>query len=160
MYNFKDKAVHVRALLRERFADTDKEILRAVSPDHPEALSLRHSSTRHEIILHALLDIITREEIERKREEIIAPLPSQEGENAPSDPADGKGEKESTDPKGKDVANEGLKEQVKDIADQTDDIQTRVEDLESQVSGLSDDLNEEKKSEKRPVKPKKKPSTH
>ena len=152
MYNFKDKAVHVTALLRERFADTDKEILRAVSPDHPEALSLRPSSTRHEIILHALLDIITREEIERKREEILDPLPSQEGKNGPTELDDDNAE-------GKDAANKGLKEQVKDIADQTDDIQTRVEDLESQVSGLSDDLNEGKKNKKRPVKPKRKPST-
>lgn len=130
MYNYKDKAVHVRDLLRERFADTDREILRAVSPNHPESLCVRPASQRHEIVLHALLDIITREEVEKRREAILNPAPAEDNSL------------------------------LSEVADQANQLEGRVDDLEEQVSDLSDELNAEKKSEPKNQKNKKKKSTH
>ena len=129
MYNYKDKAVHVRDLLRERFADTDREILRAVSPNHPEALCVRPASQRHEIVLHALLDIITREEVEKRREAILKPAPAEDNSL------------------------------LSEVAGQANRLEGRVDDLKEQVSDLSDKLNAEKKSKPKPQKNKKKKST-
>ncbi|DBA55707.1 TPA_asm: hypothetical protein [Porphyromonas phage phage022a_WW2931] len=129
MYNYKDKAVHVRDLLRERFADTDREILRAVSPNHPEALCVRPASQRHEIVLHALLDIITREEVEKRREAILNPAPAEDNSL------------------------------LSEVAGQANRLEGRVDDLKEQVSDLSDKLNAEKKSKPKPQKNKKKKST-
>ena len=164
MYNYKDKAVHVRDLLRERFADTDREILRAVSPNHPEALCVRPASQRHEIVLHALLDIITREEVEKRREAILNPAP-----------VDGDGDSESVeDPtpapthvdgedNAEDVDNPASAEDnsfLSEVADQANQLEGRVDELEEQVSDLSDELTAEKKSEPKPQKNKRKKSTH
>ncbi|KGL49880.1 hypothetical protein [Porphyromonas gulae] len=164
MYNYKDKAVHVRDLLRERFADTDREILRAVSPDHPESLCVRPASQRHEIVLHALLDIITREEVEKRREAILNPAP-----------VDGDGDSESVeDPtpapthvdgedNAEDVDNPAPAEDnslLSEVADQANQLEGRVDELEGQISDLSDELNAEKKSEQKPQKNKRKKSTH
>lgn len=145
MYNYKDKAVHVRDLLRERFAETDREILSTVSPNHPEALCIRPANQRHEIVLHALLDLITREEVEKRREAILNPAP-----------VDGDGDSE-------DVENPTPAEDnslLSEVADQANQLEGRVDDLEEQVSDLSDELNAEKKSEQKPQKNKRKKSTH
>lgn len=145
MYNYKDKAVHVRDLLRERFADTDREILRAVSPNHPESLCVRPASQRHEIVLHALLDIITREEVEKRREAILNPAPVDGEDNA------------------EDVDNPAPAEDnslLSEVADQANQLEGRVDELEGQISDLSDELNAEKKSEPKPQKNKRKKSTH
>ncbi len=159
MYNYKDKAVHVRDLLRERFADTDREILRAVSPNHPESLCVRPASQRHEIVLHALLDIITREEVEKRREAILNPAP-----------VDGDGDSESVEdptPAPTHVDGEDNAEDVdnpapaeSEVADQANQLEGRVDELEGQISDLSDELNAEKKSEPKPQKNKRKKSTH
>lgn len=164
MYNYKDKAVHVRDLSRERFADTDREILRAVSPNHPESLCVRPASQRHEIVLHALLDIITREEVEKRREAILNPAP-----------VDGDGDSESVeDPtpapthvdgedNAEDVDNPAPAEDnslLSEVADQANQLEGRVDELEGQISDLSDELNAKKKSEPKPQKNKRKKSTH
>lgn len=166
MYNYKDKAVHVRDLLRERFADTDREILRAVSPNHPEALCIRPAIQRHEIVLHALLDLITREEVEKRREAILNPDPalvdgdgdSEDVEDptlatTPVDGEDNAGEEKNPTP----AEDNSL---LSEVADQANQLEGRVDDLEEQVSDLSDELNAEKKSEPKPQKNKRKKSTH
>lgn len=171
MYNFRAKCVHVRDLARERFAEVDLEILRKVAPEHSESLDVRPAGPRHEVVLHALLDIVTREAIEKMRDEILNPrteaaLPKDqpdgnadgetEGKQAPDQDGDGTTET-STDA---DEENPELKDQVNDLSDQTDDLNGRVDDLEGQVSEIVDDLNEQKKSGKRPKKSKKKTNTH
>lgn len=144
MYTFKDKAVHVAALQRERFAEVDLRILQDVAPSHPEAQGVRPPSTRHNVILHALLDVVTREEIENRREEILNPKPK-------TDPDASEGE---DNPSTADVA-----AQVNDIASQADNLQERVDELEGQVSDLAGELDGEKKSEPQAPKGKKKKST-
>ena len=163
MYNYKDKAVHVRDLLRERFADTDREILRAVSPNHPESLCVRPASQRHEIVLHALLDLITREEVEKRREAILNPDPapvdgdseSVEDPTPATTPVDGEDNAEEE----KNPAPAEDNSLLSEVADQANQLEGRVDDLEEQVSDLSDELNAEKKSEPKPQKNKKKKST-
>lgn len=162
MYTFKDKAVHVAALQRERFAEVDLRILQDVAPSHPEAQGVRPPSTRHNVILHALLDVVTREEIENRREEILNPKPktdpdASEGEDGKKDPvlpADPNASKGEDNPSTADVA-----AQVNDIASQADNLQERVDELEGQVSDLAGELDEEKKSEPQAPKGKKKKST-
>ena len=164
MYNYKDKAVHVRDLLRERFAETDREILSTVSPNHPESLCVRPASQRHEIVLHALLDIITREEVEKRREAILNPAPvdgdgdseSVEDPTPAPTPVDGEDNAEDVDNPAPAEDNSLLSE----VADQANQLEGRVDDLEEQVSDLSDELNAEKKSEQKPQKNKRKKSTH
>lgn len=162
MYTFKDKAVHVAALQRERFAEVDLRILQDVAPSHPEAQGVRPPSTRHNVILHALLDVVTREEIENRREEILNPKPktdtdASEGEDGKKDPvlpADPNASEGEDNPPTADVA-----AQVNDIASQADNLQERVDELEGQVSDLAGELDEEKKSEPQAPKGKKKKST-
>ena len=162
MYTFKDKAVHVAALQRERFAEVDLRILQDVAPSHPEAQGVRPPSTRHNVILHALLDVVTREEIENRREEILNPKPktdpdASEGEDGKKDPvlpADPNASEGEDNPPTADVA-----AQVNDIASQADNLQERVDELEGQVSDLAGELDEEKKSEPQVPKGKKKKST-
>lgn len=162
MYTFKDKAVHVAALQRERFAEVDLRILQDVAPSHPEAQGVRPPSTRHNVILHALLDVVTREEIENRREEILNPKPktdpdASKGEGGKKDPvlpADPNASKGKDNPSTADVA-----AQVNDIASQADNLQERVDELEGQVSDLAGELDEEKKSEPQAPKGKKKKST-
>lgn len=166
MYNFRDKAVHVADLLRERFAEVDLRILQDVAPDHPEARGIRPALQRHEVILHVLLDVVTREEVEKRREAILNPDP---------DPVDGDGDSKSVEdptPVTTPVDREDNAEEKKnptpaednsflsEVADQANQLEGRVEDLEGQVSDLSDELNAEKKSEPKPQKNKKKKSTH
>ena len=162
MYTFKDKAVHVAALQRERFAEVDLRILQDVAPSHPEAQGVRPPSTRHNVILHALLDVVTREEIENRREEILNPKPktdpdASEGEDGKKDPvlpADPDASEGEDNPSTADVA-----AQVNDIASQADNLQERVDELEGQVSDLAGELDGEKKSEPQAPKGKKKKST-
>lgn len=164
MYNYKDKAVHVRDLLRERFADTDREILRAVSPNHPESLCVRPASQRHEIVLHALLDIITREEVEKRREAILNPaLVDGDGDSeSVEDPTPAPTHVDGED-NAEDVDNPAPAEDnslLSEVADQANQLEGRVDELEGQISDLSDELNAEKKSEPKPQKNKRKKSTH
>ncbi|DBA55370.1 TPA_asm: hypothetical protein [Porphyromonas phage phage017a_JCVISC001] len=172
MYNFRAKCVHVRDLARERFAEVDLEILRKVAPEHSESLDVRPAGPRHEVVLHALLDIVTREAVEKMRDEIMntetteaePPKDQPDGnadggtEEQPTQTQNGDGTTEtSTDA---DEENPELKDQVNDLSDQTDDLNGRVDDLEGQVSEIVEDLNEQKKSGKRPRKSKKKTNTH
>ncbi|DBA56242.1 TPA_asm: hypothetical protein [Porphyromonas phage phage030a_KCOM2803] len=180
MYTFKDKAVHVAALQRERFAEVDLRILQDVAPSHPEAQGVRPPSTRHNVILHALLDVVTREEIENRREEILNPKPktdpdASEGEDGkkdpvlPADPDASEGEDGKKDPvlpadpdasEGEDnPSTADVAAQVNDIASQADNLQERVDELEGQVSDLAGELDGEKKSEPQAPKGKKKKST-
>ena len=147
MYNFRDKAVHVADLLRERFAEIDLRILQDVAPDHPEARGIRPALQRHEVILHVLLDVVTREEVEKRREAILNPAPT---------PVDGEDNAEDVDNPAPAEDNSFLSE----VADQANQLEDRVDDLEEQVSDLSDELNAEKKSEPKPQKNKRKKSTH
>lgn len=171
MYNFRAKCVHVRDLARERFAEVDLEILRKVAPEHSESLDIRPAGPRHEVVLHALLDIVTREAIEKMRDEILNP-DNNEAES-PKDQPDGNAdgeteEKQAPDQDGDgtteadtdtDEENSGLKDQVNDLSGQPDDLNGRMDDLEGQVSEIAEDLNEQKKSGKRPQKSKKKTNT-
>ena len=169
MYNFRAKCVHVRDLARERFAEVDLEILRKVAPEHSESLDIRPAGPRHEVVLHALLDIVTREAIEKMRDEILNP-DTNEAES-PKDRPDGNADAgteeqqtqtqdgDGTTDTGTDEENSGLKDQVNDLSDQTDDLNGRVDDLEGQVTEIADDLKEQKKSGKRPQKSKKKTNT-
>lgn len=171
MYNFRAKCVHVRDLARERFAEVDLEILRKVAPEHSESLDIRPAGPRHEVVLHALLDIVTRETIEKMRDEILNP-DTNEAES-PKDQPDGNAdgeteEKQAPDQDGDgtteadtdtDEENSGLKDQVNDLSGQPDDLNGRMDDLEGQVSEIAEDLNEQKKSGKRPQKSKKKTNT-
>lgn len=147
MYNFRDKAVHVADLLRERFAEVDLRILQDVAPDHPEARGIRPALQRHEVILHVLLDVVTREEVEKRREAILNPAPA---------PVDGEDNAEDVDNPASAEDNSFLSE----VADQANQLEGRVDELEGQISDLSDELNAEKKSEPKPQKNKRKKSTH
>lgn len=147
MYNFRDKAVHVADLLRERFAEVDLRILQDVAPDHPEARGIRPALQRHEVILHVLLDVVTREEVEKRREAILNPAPA---------PVDGEDNAEEVENPAPAEDNSFLSE----VADRANQLEDRVDDLEEQVSDLSDELNAEKKSEPKPQKNKRKKSTH
>lgn len=168
MYNFRAKCVHVRDLARERFAEVDLEILRKVAPEHSESLDIRPAGPRHEVVLHALLDIVTREAIEKMRDEILNPQENKAGLHEEQDGGSADGGREEQKPQNQDGnrttetedENPGLKDQVNDLSDQTDDLNGRVDNLEGQVSEIVDDLNEQKKSGKRPQKSKKKTNTH
>ena len=185
MYNFRDKAVHVADLLRERFAEVDLRILQDVAPDHPEARGIRPALQRHEVILHVLLDVVTREEVEKRREAILNPDPDPvdgDGDSksvedptpvtTPVDREDNAEEKKNPTPVTTPVDREDNAEEEKnptpaednsllsEVADQANQLEGRVDDLEEQVSDLSDELNAEKKSEPKPQKNKKKKSTH
>lgn len=170
MYNFRAKCVHVRDLARERFAEVDLEILRKVAPEHSESLDIRPAGPRHEVVLHALLDIVTREAIEKMRDEILNPdtneaeppkdRPDENGDDGTEDQQTQNQDGDGTTDTGTDEENSGLKDQVNDLSDQTDDLNGRVDDLEGQVTEIVDDLKEQKKSGKRPQKSKKKTNTH
>ena len=168
MYNFRAQCVHVRDLARERFAEVDLEILRKVAPEHSESLDIRPAGPRHEVVLHALLDIVTREAIENMRDEIMNPEtndaePPKDQQTQNQD--DGGTEEQQTQNQDGDGTtdvegeNLGLKDQVNDFSGQTDDLNGRMDDLEGQVSEIADDLKEQKKSGKRPAKSKKKTNT-
>ncbi|DBA55303.1 hypothetical protein CLI74_01720 [Porphyromonas gingivalis] len=181
MYNFRAKCVHVRDLARERFAEVDLEILRKVAPEHSESLDIRPAGPRHEVVLHALLDIVTREAIENMRDEIMNPEtndaePPKDQQTQNQDDGgtedqqtqnqdDGGTEEQQTQNQDGDGTtdvegeNLGLKDQVNDFSGQTDDLNGRMDDLEGQVSEIADDLKEQKKSGKRPAKSKKKTNT-
>lgn len=163
MYNFRDKAVHVADLLRERFAEVDLRILQDVAPDHPEARGIRPALQRHEVILHVLLDVVTREEVEKRREAILNPAliggdgntESVEDPPPATTPVDGEDNAEEV----KNPAPAEDNSLLSEVADQANQLEGRVDDLEEQVSDLSDELNAEKKSEPKPQKNKKKKST-
>ncbi|DBA55443.1 TPA_asm: hypothetical protein [Porphyromonas phage phage018a_AFR5B1] len=143
MYNFRAKCVHVRDLARERFAEVDLEILRKVAPEHSESLDIRPAGPRHEVVLHALLDIVTREAIEKMRDEILN-SDTNEAE-PPKDQPDGKADGGTEEQPTQTQNGDGTTETSTD-ADEENPETTEAESPKDQPDGNADGETEEKQA--------------
>lgn len=137
MYNFKEKALIVSELEQSRFAELDLELLIEAKPESRQAFGRGVAASRHEAILHELLDVKTKEAVLEYR----AKHSEEAEESQESEESEKSEDSDSSD--------------VSELKSQVDELEDATAEIKDQVDKLAEDLDEEKKSDPKPAPAKK-----
>ena len=168
MYTYREKKRHFLDLQNVAAADADLELLRSIAPNHASLKTFTRNPQKKAVdILHALLDVATRESIllnrrsaEKAKEETPADDEGKGDETGNEEAPAATEEEESKTSELEEKVSE-LEEKVEEAEERADEAEERVEELEEKVSELEEKVEEteaaleeeKKKIEEQPNQP-------